>query len=160
MPILHRGGAVELYYHGLQTSPRRVQMSILRQADPGALFECAARDIGETPHKAVATCDGRLLRENGNEVRWIDSDGKERGVCYLHPYRFGKNPARTMYPSPPVRESSATPTSASFSPPGSTITLSGIPGGGDHDFHFRGGQDSKLNDGTCSVFPPPDKAAR
>jgi hypothetical protein len=40
-------------------------------------LECAG-----TP-QAVAGCSGNLLRDNGNG-----------GKCWLHPYRFGKNPAR------------------------------------------------------------------
>ena len=94
-------------------------------------LECAARDIGETPHKAVASCNGRLLRENGNEVRWTDSDGKERGVCFLHPYRLGKNPSRTRYPSPPTRKPSAAPARASFTAPESTIASEAVQGGGE-----------------------------
>lgn len=57
-------------------------------------LDCAAQDTGETRHEAVRSCTGRLLRENGNSIRWIDSDGRERGVCFLHPYRLGKNPYR------------------------------------------------------------------
>lgn len=33
--------------------------------------------------KDVEECKGLLLRDNGNG-----------GICWLHPYRFGKNPAR------------------------------------------------------------------
>jgi hypothetical protein len=55
---------------------------------------CAAQDIGETRFEAIATCTGHLLRENGNTARWTDADGLERGVCFLHPYRLGKNPTR------------------------------------------------------------------
>jgi hypothetical protein len=58
-------------------------------------LDCAAQDIGESPRVAVAGCNGRLLRENGNEIRWTDTTGVERGLCFLHPYRFGKNPRRT-----------------------------------------------------------------
>jgi hypothetical protein len=75
----------------------------------GHCLYCVAQDIDETAYKAVATCDGHLLRENGNTARWTDANGLERGVCFLHPYRFGKNPTRTKYPSPPKREPSATP---------------------------------------------------
>ena len=57
-------------------------------------LECAAQDIGESPRVAVAGCSGRLLRENGNEIRWTGPAGVERGICFLHPYRFGKNPRR------------------------------------------------------------------
>jgi len=91
--------------------------------------DCGARDIGETPYKAVATCNGHLLRENGNTVRWTDSDGKERGVCFLHPYRFGKNPGRTKYPSPPRRKQAATPARGPKSAPESTIASGSAPEG-------------------------------
>jgi hypothetical protein len=64
-------------------------------------LQCAAQDIGETAHEAVKTCEGRLLRENGNAVRWADSEGTERGVCFLHPYRLGKNPYRPKRKAPP-----------------------------------------------------------
>jgi hypothetical protein len=49
-------------------------------------LDCAALDIGETPFQAVKSCNGLLLRGNpgGN-------------VCFLHPYRFGKNPNRPKY---------------------------------------------------------------
>jgi len=57
-------------------------------------LDCAAQDIGETKSEAAASCKGDLLRENGNTVRWVDGDGIDRGVCFLHPYRFGKNPTR------------------------------------------------------------------
>jgi len=53
-------------------------------------LDCAALDIGETPAHAVKTCIGKLLRENGN--------GK---MCWLHPFRFGKNPNRPKRTSPP-----------------------------------------------------------
>jgi hypothetical protein len=73
-------------------------------------LDCAAQDIGETKYKAADTCTGRLLCENGNEVRWVDSAGVERGVCYLHPYRFGKNPNRVSHtrkmPTPPAARDS------------------------------------------------------
>ena len=92
-------------------------------------LECAAQNIGETRFEAVATCNGQLLRENGNEIRWIDKGGLERGVCFLHPYRFGKNPLRTKYPSPPKREPSATPARDRNTARESTITLPVIPEG-------------------------------
>ena len=57
-------------------------------------LECAAQDIHETKFEAVATCNGHLLRENENEIRWTDADGVERGACFLHLYRVGKNPDR------------------------------------------------------------------
>lgn len=57
-------------------------------------LDCAAQDVGESPKAAVSSCNGRLLRENGSAVRWVDPAGVERGVCFLHPYRFGKNPRR------------------------------------------------------------------
>ena len=57
-------------------------------------LECAARDIKESERHAVQTCTGHVIRENGNPVRWNEKDGAEHGVCWLHPYRFGKNPAR------------------------------------------------------------------
>lgn len=86
-------------------------------------LDCVAQDIGETKFEAVATCTGRLLRENGNAARWINYDGEERGVCFLHPYRLGKNPTRTKYPSPPKRKPSATPARDRNTAQGSTITL-------------------------------------
>ena len=72
-------------------------------------MDCAIRDLSGSVHQAVRDCTGQLLRENGNPVRWTDKDGQERGVCFLHPYRFGKNPTRAKYPSPPQRKRSATP---------------------------------------------------
>jgi hypothetical protein len=84
-------------------------------------LECAAQDIGETRFEAIATCTGHLLRENGNTARWIAADGVERGICFLHPYRFGRNPTRTKYPSPPKRKPSATPARGRNTAQGSTI---------------------------------------
>ena len=57
-------------------------------------LDCAALDHGETPEYAVETCKGDLLRENGNTSRWTDDKGVDRGICWLHPYRGGKNPWR------------------------------------------------------------------
>ena len=37
--------------------------------------------------QAVEECKGNILRDNGNG-----------GICWLHPYRFGKNPARKAAP--------------------------------------------------------------
>jgi hypothetical protein len=70
-------------------------------------LDCAALDflpgtnVLESPQSAVKKCEGRLLRENGNAVRWTDADGVERGVCFLNPYRFGKNPHRPKKRSHP-----------------------------------------------------------
>ena len=86
-------------------------------------MECAIRDLSGSVHQAVRDCTGQLLRENGNPVRWTDKDGQERGVCFLHPYRFGKNPTRAKYPSPPQRKRSATPARDRNTAQGSTITL-------------------------------------
>ena len=85
--------------------------------------DCAVRDLSGSVHQAVRDCTGRILRENGNPVRWTDKDGQERGVCFLHPYRFGKNPTRAKYPSPPQRKRSATPARDRNTAQGSTITL-------------------------------------
>jgi len=83
---------------------------------------CALRDLSGSVHQAVSGCGGQILRENENPVRWIDKDGRERGVCFLHPHRLGKNPTRTKYPSPPKRKPSATPARDRNTVPGSTIT--------------------------------------
>jgi transcriptional regulator with XRE-family HTH domain len=100
-------------------------------------LDCAAQDLHETRHEAVATCDGHLLRENGNEIRWTDSEGVERGVCFLLPYRFGKNPSRRKM-SPEARAKQAEALAkhrprpckrGPFSPPGSTISPPVVLGG-------------------------------
>jgi hypothetical protein len=46
-------------------------------------LDCTVREIDGTALKAVRACTGRLLRENGNG-----------GMCWLHPFRLGKNPDR------------------------------------------------------------------
>lgn len=46
-------------------------------------LDCAARDLEGTAHEAVRQCTGQLLQENGNG-----------GMCWLHPFRLGKNPDR------------------------------------------------------------------
>ena len=101
-------------------------------------LDCAAQDINETKYEAVATCNGRLLRENGNTVRWTDPDGVERGVCFLHAYRFGKNPSRRkMSPETRAKQSEVLAKHrprpwkrGPFSPPGSTIGSRVVLGGG------------------------------
>ena len=57
-------------------------------------LDCAALDIGESPQLSVKKCDGHILRENHNSDRWVDKDGVNRGLCFLHKFRFGKNPNR------------------------------------------------------------------
>jgi hypothetical protein len=47
-------------------------------------LECA----GSTDQ--VKSCDGKLLRKNDNE-----------NICYLHPYRAGKNPAKAKRAASP-----------------------------------------------------------
>jgi hypothetical protein len=47
-------------------------------------LDCAARDLEGTAHEAVKACTGLLLCENGNGC-----------VCWMHPFRLGKNPYRT-----------------------------------------------------------------
>lgn len=46
-------------------------------------LDCAVRELDGTAIKAVRACTGRLLRENGTG-----------GMCWLHPFRLGKNPDR------------------------------------------------------------------
>jgi hypothetical protein len=92
-------------------------------------LDCAAQDTHETKHEAVATCNGRLLRENGNTARLTDVDGVERGVCFLHSYRLGKNPdRRKMSPETRAKRSELLAKHrprpckrGPFSSPGSTI---------------------------------------
>ena len=94
-------------------------------------LDCAARDLGESAHDAVRSCDGHLLRENWNAERWTDPTGKERGLCFLLPYRFGKNPARPRRLSPEHKAKmiaalaeyhSRVNAKGRFAPVGSTIT--------------------------------------
>jgi hypothetical protein len=66
-------------------------------------MECAIRDLSGSVHQAVLDCGGQILRENGNTALWIDQDGRERGVCWLHPFRLGRNPDRRKM-SPETRE--------------------------------------------------------
>ena len=61
-------------------------------------------DTGERPHEAVRDCKGDILLENGNPSKWTDEAGVERGMCWLHPYRFGKNPYRPKRPATPAQK--------------------------------------------------------
>lgn|GEM_PF-1490748 len=100
-------------------------------------LECAAQDIHETKFEAVATCNGHLLRENENAVRWIDDEERERGVCFLHLYRVGKNPDRRKMSSETRAKRSEILAKhrprpckrGKFSPAGSTIYSPSIPEG-------------------------------
>lgn len=72
-------------------------------------LNCAAQDTHETKPQAVKTCNGHLLRENNNTDRWMSDEG-ERGICFLHPFRFGKNPTYKKRPlTPEERERRAAP---------------------------------------------------
>lgn len=99
--------------YGLTIPPGRSSSSVkfIREV----CLECAARDIGETEAQAVRSCTGHLLRENHNPSRWTSGTGEyfpagdTRGVCWLHPYRFGKNPDRVKREwSPEQRAAQAT----------------------------------------------------
>lgn len=57
-------------------------------------LDCASLDLGETPAHAVLTCNGRLMRKNGNRMEGTWS------ICWLHPYRLGKNPDRPKRRTP------------------------------------------------------------
>jgi len=73
--------------------------------------DCAVRDLTGNIHQAVRDCTGELLRDNGNEK-----------ICSLYPFRFGKNPTRTKYPSPPKRKPSVIPNRGRNTAAGSTIS--------------------------------------
>ena len=64
--------------------------------------ECAISDSGRSL-KAVKYCTGQLLRENGN--------GK---MCWLHPFRMGKNPNRPKRASLPQKFAHETPVPMHF----------------------------------------------
>ena len=50
-------------------------------------------DCAGTPAE-VKKCLGDVARENGNPSRRTDRVGTEHGMCWLHPFRFGRNPGR------------------------------------------------------------------
>src|SRR4030067_2932956 len=47
-------------------------------------LDCASLNLGETPAPAVLTCNGRLMRKNGNRMEGTWS------ICWIHTYRTGK----------------------------------------------------------------------
>ena len=79
---------------------------------------CVVRDLSGSVHQAVRDCTGELLRNNGN--------GK---ICWLHPYRFGRNPSRPKRTPTPSLFHKRNTDPVHFQTVESTILPSAIPEG-------------------------------